>query len=134
MGAQVLRKGSRGPDVKKLQLLLNSSLKPVPRIAVDGVFGRAPHEAVMRFQREHRLLPDGVVGGRTWESLGQRGTALLSETVLMCRASAVVEIAALELGVHKDARPGNRHRQWWNIIRRPLYKPRQMRFHGARHS
>ncbi|MFD8636976.1 peptidoglycan-binding protein [Streptomyces sp. NPDC059533] len=36
---------------------------------VDGVFGAHTDSAIRRFQRNHNLDPDGIVGPRTWERL-----------------------------------------------------------------
>src|SRR3982751_6802523 len=36
---QVLRQGSRGSEVQKLQRQLNVRLAPSPNLAVDGIFG-----------------------------------------------------------------------------------------------
>ncbi|UKA23366.1 peptidoglycan-binding protein [Photobacterium damselae subsp. damselae] len=59
----VLSNGSRGDDVRELQLMLN--LEP------DGVFGKDTRKAVMSFQINHDLLDDGVVGFDTWKELEQ---------------------------------------------------------------
>lgn len=57
-----LSKGSRGAEVKTLQLLLN--------VAADGIFGAITEEAVKDFQRSKGLTPDGIVGPKTWSALG----------------------------------------------------------------
>ncbi|MDX6550716.1 MAG: peptidoglycan DL-endopeptidase CwlO [Gaiellales bacterium] len=57
----VLRLGSTGPLVKKLQHLLS--------IPADGVFGPGTRHAVKLFQRSHHLLADGQVGTHTWQAL-----------------------------------------------------------------
>ena len=61
---ETLSLGSTGPNVKLIQSLLN-------RIGynagtVDGGFGTATQQAVIRFQRDYGLTPDGVVGPATW--------------------------------------------------------------------
>ena len=58
---EVLRKGSRGDDVKRLQEILG--------VTADSVFGEKTLEAVKAFQREHNLFPDGIVGPKTWDML-----------------------------------------------------------------
>ena len=58
-----LKKGDRGPAVKRLQRSLHVS-------PVDGVFGRITLRAVRRFQRRHGLAADGVVGSLTRRALG----------------------------------------------------------------
>ena len=58
----VLKKGSRGEEVKILQKALH--------LVEDGIFGKLTEEAVKDFQREHNLVPDGIVGAKTWEALG----------------------------------------------------------------
>jgi uncharacterized protein (TIGR02594 family) len=68
---ETLKKGSRGADVERLQSLLNNALKPSPQLHVDGDFGQATHEAVVRYQKARSLTPNGVVDGKTWAALGQ---------------------------------------------------------------
>jgi peptidoglycan hydrolase-like protein with peptidoglycan-binding domain len=36
----------------------------------DGVFGRNTKAAVMEYQRSKGLVADGIIGAKTWESLG----------------------------------------------------------------
>ncbi len=66
---RILKRGSRGADVKKLQKLLNArGLSPHP-IALDGVFGPTTLDAVKKFQRQAHIPVDGIVGGKTWDRL-----------------------------------------------------------------
>ena len=67
-----LRQGSRGQDVITLQYLLNviSEYYPrIPNIAQDGIFGSGTRQAVIAFQNQMQLSPDGIVGARTWNAL-----------------------------------------------------------------
>ncbi len=57
----ILRKGSRGNDVKMLQTALN--------LITDGIFGDLTEEAVKDFQIVNGLQVDGIVGSDTWEKL-----------------------------------------------------------------
>jgi hypothetical protein len=59
--AKPLKKGSKGPRVKKAQRWLG--------IHPDGIFGSGTRRAVKRFQRAHGLTADGVVGPATWAAL-----------------------------------------------------------------
>ncbi len=62
-GRKTLRRGGRGEDVAALQTKLG--------ITVDSVFGPGTEAAVRQFQRGHPLLvPDGIVGPKTWDALG----------------------------------------------------------------
>lgn len=69
-----LRFGARGPSVSQLQqLLARSGHNPGP---VDGVFGPRTQAAVLAFQRDRRLIVDGIVGPQTWGALtGASGPA-----------------------------------------------------------
>ena len=58
----LLRKGDRGPDVKKVQEAL--------KISADGIFGSQTEGAVKQFQLEQKLAVDGIVGPNTWDALG----------------------------------------------------------------
>lgn len=64
----LLRKGSSGPVVQKLQTYLTQLGQPV---AADGVFGAATEAAVIAFQRSNKLDADGVVGPATWEAISE---------------------------------------------------------------
>ena len=68
----VLRQGSTGQDVITLQYLLDviSEYYPgIPGPAQDGIFGSGTKQAVVAFQQRMGLVPDGVVGRDTWNSL-----------------------------------------------------------------
>ncbi|NJO41550.1 MAG: peptidoglycan-binding protein [Cyanobacteria bacterium CRU_2_1] len=62
----VLRLASQGAAVVELQKLLNQN---GANLVVDGYFGRATETAVIKFQREHGQVADGVVGATTWAEL-----------------------------------------------------------------
>ncbi len=63
----VLRLGSQGPDVKRLQEMLIQV--GYPALKVDGSFGPITANVVMQFQRRAGLQPDTVVGKYTWAAL-----------------------------------------------------------------
>jgi hypothetical protein len=65
----LLRLGSEGWQVKRLQRLLRQQqLLPEPA-KVDGDFGEITEAAVKAFQELHGLAPDGIVGPLTWRAL-----------------------------------------------------------------
>lgn len=64
---EILRFGSTGPDVKLLQSLLGKIGYPAGPI--DGFFGAQTQQAVIAFQRDYGLTPDGIVGSSTWNVL-----------------------------------------------------------------
>lgn len=67
--AGLLQKGSVGPEVTRLQTMLNKVLKPNPPLATDGKFGPNTSAAVQTFQKQQSLAQDGIVGPRTWQAL-----------------------------------------------------------------
>jgi len=71
----VLKKGSKGSEVKKIQKLLNSGLKPSPKLPENGDFTAATEEAVKAFQKKARLKVDGIVGKNTIAALSNGGTS-----------------------------------------------------------
>jgi N-acetyl-anhydromuramyl-L-alanine amidase AmpD len=60
-GRPTLRRGHTGDVVSALQTSLG--------ITVTGAFDGATEAAVRQFQRDHGLVPDGIVGPRTWATL-----------------------------------------------------------------
>ena len=64
-----LRKGSKGSYVTLLQTLLMNRGYSLPKYGADGDFGNETLAAVKKFQADHELTADGVVGPKTWEAL-----------------------------------------------------------------
>lgn len=62
----ILRKGSTGNDVKKLQTVLG--------LTADGIFGNNTRNAVMAWQQNHALSSDGIVGPKTWSKMKLQNT------------------------------------------------------------
>lgn len=63
----MLRTGSRGDAVRKLQEMLNA--KGYTCGSVDGIFGSKTKAAVLAFQKANGLAADGIVGPLTWGKL-----------------------------------------------------------------
>ncbi|MCX8006655.1 MAG: peptidoglycan-binding protein [Coriobacteriia bacterium] len=79
-----IQRGARGPAVEDVQKRLLKLGYDLGRAGVDGVFMGATLEAVRRFQREHGLVEDGVVGPRTWAALVD-ATFTLGDRILYLR-------------------------------------------------
>lgn len=62
----VLRKGSKGEQVKTLQRLLNAFGS---KLSVDGDFGSLTQSALKSYQKSNKLEVDGICGEKSWESL-----------------------------------------------------------------
>ncbi len=57
----LLKVGSKGDDVKKLQEKLG--------LAADGSFGTGTEKAVKEWQSKNGLTADGIVGEGTWSKM-----------------------------------------------------------------
>ena len=66
LAASSMRKGSRGESVKWLQWELN---KRGAALQIDGAFGQKTKDAVIIYQQNNGLDPDGIVGPKTLRSL-----------------------------------------------------------------
>lgn len=60
--------GSKGNDVKSLQVLLNEK-SGSRHLMVDGDFGSNTKSVVMDYQKKAALEVDGIVGKNTWNAL-----------------------------------------------------------------
>ncbi len=84
----LLKVGSKGEDVKKLQSKLG--------VGADGVFGKGTEDAVKSFQTKNGLTPDGLVGEGTWNKLfGMQ--QLITEPSSPVVAQPVTSVAGLKL-------------------------------------
>jgi putative chitinase len=84
----LLKIGSRGEDVKKLQAKLG--------LGSDGIFGKGTEDAVKSFQTKSGLTPDGIVGEGTWNKLFG-GQQLITEPSTPVVAPPVVSVGGLKL-------------------------------------
>jgi uncharacterized protein (TIGR02594 family) len=81
MPLNVLDRGCQGRDVQTLQHLLNTTANHRPPLRLDGRFGPNTESAVRRLQAMRGLEVDGIVGRRTWRSLGLSDAGLPAPTV-----------------------------------------------------
>ena len=65
----VLKKGSKGTDVKELQVALKELGYNVG--IADGDFGPATRRAVKQFQKDYGLSVDGIAGDQTVTALNR---------------------------------------------------------------
>ena len=81
----LLKKGSRGPNVKILQEFLE--------VGNDGIFGSGTEAAVKAWQTKNHLYPDGIVGPKTWAAmeLDEMATTDNSERVIDLPEGLIIE-------------------------------------------
>ena len=69
---RVLREGDSGTGVLSLQYYLSflaAYYNTIPAVSIDGAFGPATRAAVVDLQSTFGLVPDGIVGPETWETM-----------------------------------------------------------------
>lgn len=89
IGPVILRVGSRGEDVVKLQKSLN--------LNSDGIFGKGTEAAVIDFQSKNGLKADGVVGPLTLQRLG---FTIIKEPIKDIVKNEQVSTNGLKINVH----------------------------------
>ncbi len=92
-----LRRGSSGPYVVVLQVMLNrisQNYPAIPKLAtVDGVFGSRTENAVREFQEIFGLAVDGIVGRATWYAMVRLYTAVTRLSELRSQGQQFYSIA-----------------------------------------
>lgn len=63
----ILKKGDKNEYVRHWQMFLN--LNGYDCGAADSIFGPKTEKAVKKWQKDHNLVVDGIIGVRTWASL-----------------------------------------------------------------
>lgn len=89
----LLKKGSRGKQVKDLQEFLG--------LSADGVFGPGTEAAVKKWQKENGLNDDGIVGPKTWDEMGL-ATTDNSESIYETENGLVINTHFLPSGEYKE--------------------------------
>lgn len=87
----VIKQGSRGGDVKLLQKYIGAWQ--------DGIWGPKTTEAVKKWQKEHGLVDDGVVGNKTWMKLIEndlKSGSLTDADYIKAAIDLNVEVAVLK--------------------------------------
>jgi len=72
----VFRKGSKGRGVQEIQNILLDLGYKLPRFGADSDFGGETKSAVIEFQRDNGLSPDGIVGINTAKKLREKSGGL----------------------------------------------------------
>lgn len=103
----LIRKNSRGYDVKNIQKQLVQL--GYDTNGVDGIFGEGTFEAVVQFQKDQGLTPDGIVGEKTKDSLEQ---SLLVKEIVTPKQPCWVEEAYKDIGVHEVSNEDRVHQMW----------------------
>lgn len=62
------RRGSRGEEVKQIQTVLKD--RELYEGNIDGIYGSQTEKAVIQFQKQMGLTPDGIVGLKTLSAMG----------------------------------------------------------------
>lgn len=68
-GCPVLKRGAKGNITKLVQEKLISLGYDLGNYGADEVFGTATYNAVVKFQKDNGLTPDGIIGQNTWRKL-----------------------------------------------------------------
>jgi GH24 family phage-related lysozyme (muramidase) len=100
MSVTLLQRGSSGPEVKQLQQQLR---RLGSELAANGVFGPATEESVKRFQSQHGLAVDGVVGPLTRDKLfGAEASTVEAESSAGVSSKLAAAVAQWEGGQGPD--------------------------------
>jgi hypothetical protein len=103
----ILREGSRGEHVARLQTLLNARCEPSPGLPVDAVFGPATRDVVVTMQRAAGLPADAIVGKRTWGALLAHGPIKMPTTApASASAASAAKSAASPPALTAQTPPG----------------------------
>lgn len=68
-GCPTLKKGAEGNITKLAQERLISLGYDLGKYGADGDFGTDTYNAVVKFQKDNGLTPDGIIGQNTWRKL-----------------------------------------------------------------
>lgn len=136
---EILKKGSKGTEVKALQEALKTLGYSLGLYGVDGKFGSATEKALKKYQQEHDLPATGELDEETWgtieidlDILQKEQASKAAEKVQPAKTYASVMIGGASSDENKSARggqPGNQTgkelkiQKWyngnWHTVLRP---------------
>lgn len=93
---KVLKKGSTGQEVIYLQQLLQNKGYD---IFDNGVFGDGTYEKIIQFQKDCKLVADGIVSEKTWNALIDSNSpyyTLTHKDYLECASILGVDVATIK--------------------------------------
>lgn len=94
----VVRKGARGRHVHLVQMALIDLGHPMPgstwcpTCSPDGIFGDETEAVVWRFQGDHGLVQDGVIGRNTMAALDRACAGYLHNVILHFRSLSLTNV------------------------------------------
>ena len=100
-----LEMGDRGDAVMALQRTLNTVVKPVPRLGVDGDYGDRTRRAVLSAQRLLGLAPTGIADDALQAALATRLAPAVARPVFPQEATWMGRAEA-EIGQRERPAPG----------------------------
>lgn len=95
----LFRQGDQGPAVRAIQHLLRFKGQ---NLDVDGIFGVQTRAAVVAFQNQSGLAPDGIVGPLTWSALIQGAQVQEGSTSQAVRAAQTLLRNKFGYGIDVD--------------------------------
>ena len=109
--ATPLKIGDSGRNVELMQIRLNRISRNYPGIPkiypTDGFFDQSTEDAVRKFQEVFNLIPDGIIGTATWNSINFVYNAVKK---LYTVNSEGLSISELETGYEKELKEGDASR------------------------
>lgn len=89
--------GSSGKTVKTMQQHLVSLGYSLPRFGVDGYFGSETRSAVIAFQKDKGLTPNGICDPKTWDAIFEAiNPTTVSQTVVEKVGLSISAVIALQ--------------------------------------
>ena len=92
VGKPTLRRGDKGEYVTLMQTKLIQLGYDLAPWGADGKFGAKTEEALIKFQKDSGLEPDGICGKKTWEALEAGGINLYTVTIQHVSRSVAEDI------------------------------------------
>ena len=92
----ILKVGSKGEEVRKVQSRLIELGYSCGSAGADGDFGQGTYNAVVAFQKNNQLDPDGIVGERTREKLFSSLAVRNNNSIVLKKGMSGAEVKKMQ--------------------------------------